>query len=210
MHALRKNLLFRLLACFFIVLGAVSWSLTTLQEDLPPAPPSPSVSLGMQPPPPAQDQALISEAARLVLAPARGAQPWQGVNLELLAERRMMDEDPTVALVFLGQGRHYAAIDGKVYAVGDKLPDGRKVAVVNRTGVGLDSVGQRSFLAWSKPRDTLLVKQKFAGQSAAPVNQTQAPPTATQPGATGTTLSTEQAMQLIKQLNEQQQAGKKP
>ncbi len=208
MHALRKNFLARMVVCTLLVLAALSWASMALQDEG--APPAPAPPLGYTPPPPPQDQALLAEAVRLLSAPPRGGSAWQGVDQTLLAERTKSAEEPSVALVFMGNGKRYATIDGEMYTIGDLLPDGREVAVINATGVGLTSQGQRSVLPWSKPKDTLLAKQKFATQAGTkPQNQTAAAPAQGAAPAAGS-LSTEQAMQLVKQLNEQQQSGKKP
>ena len=211
MHALRKNLLARMVVCTLLVLAALSWASLAIQDEAAPPAPPPAPPLGYSPPPPAQEQALLAEAVRLLTAPAQGGAAWQGVDQTLLAERTKSAEEPSVALVFMGNGKRYAAIDGEMYTLGDLLPDGREVAAINATGVGLNSQGQRSVLPWSKPKDTVLARQKFATTAAGakPQNQTSgqaAPGTAPAAGS----LSTEQAMQLVKQLNEQQQSGKKP
>ncbi len=213
MHALRKNLLARALVCTSLVIVAMAWAGLVWQEESEPQAPRPLPVLGYTLPPSAQDQALIAQSVKLLTAPAQGVGLLQGVDPALLAERTKSAEEPSVALVFMGNGRHYASIDGEMYTIGDHLPDGREVVGINRTGVGLDSMGQPSMLSWTKPKDTQLLKQKFAASKAvAPQNQTAAGPGApgqAGPGGAGS-LSTDQAMQLVKQLNEQQQAGKKP
>jgi hypothetical protein len=98
-----------------------------------------------------------------------------------------------------------AMIDGRVYREGDTLPDGRRVHTISPQGVILEAAGALETTPWIPP---LAVRLEQAAAPPAFANATlQAPANATTTTQAGKpTLNTDQALQLLRQLEALQHA----
>ena len=163
MQQSRKHIAWRWAVVVAVVAGTSVW-LTWWAEKPGPLPlPSnrnlspPEVSL-----PSNSVRNTLQEGMCLLKQPPQ-RQPVARVELSFLPEAAASTaekETPpvVVGLVFDGQNRRYAVLNGQVYRPGQRLPDGRKVATVNEKGVLLVGEETQQWLPLQKPRVVRLTR----------------------------------------------------
>ncbi len=170
MHTSRKHIAWRWAVVVAAVLGTGAW--LTWGKSEPRSLRLPSTR-NLAPP----DLDLPSDEVRQTLQqgmtllhrpPQRKA--LAGIDLTFLPEAggaRKQEAPPVMlGLVFQGQSRRYAVINGRVYAPEQRLPDGRQVAAVTEHGVLLVDEQSQQWLPWQNPRVVRL--QQGGSTSSAP------------------------------------------
>ncbi len=156
MHSSRKHILWRWLAVLVCVLGTGFWLVWFKAE---PARPSLPSNKNLQPPElaiPAQDvHDELRTGMRLVAHPPQQDVPGR-VNLSFVpAESRnttVGQEQPVMlGLIFQGVQKHFAVLNGRIYAQGQTMDDGKRVVSVSKRGVLLAGQGGEQWIPWKPP-----------------------------------------------------------
>ncbi|BDV02077.1 hypothetical protein TDMWS_21620 [Thermodesulfomicrobium sp. WS] len=124
------------------------------------------------------------------------------LETSLISQRTTTGRTATRLTLIVPQGaERLALIDGRVFRVGDKLPDGRRVHAISPQGVLLEAAGALEMVPWIPP---LAVRLERASQETpAFANATLEAPAQTLTNASATqgpkSINADQAIQLLRQ-----------
>jgi len=155
-------------------------------------------------PPTLPDPAWRSTITAALEALDRGPTQAAIASLEtsVISQRTTTGRTATRLTLIVPQGaERLALIDGRVFRVGDRLPDGRRVHAISPQGVLLEAAGALEMVPWIPP---LAVRLERASQEPpAFANATlEAPAQAANASAAsgGQSINADQAIQLLRQL----------
>ncbi|MBT8764145.1 hypothetical protein KFV02_09395 [Desulfohalobiaceae bacterium Ax17] len=211
MHPLRIQSIIRLLLVILISGLVLFWSIQKI-TNVSVLPVKLKVEQHVDILPPESDQNLIYQAAELINL--RLEESFPRLLSELIVDPLERLGPLEVQLIFLGESKKFAVINGEFYTIGDILPDGRKVALIDQDGVHLQDIRKQTYIVpWIPPLKVELKKvvpaqsQNVVTRSSTtshPVtNQMQTDEPLTTLNANQTKeqlLSPEQALKLLKQL----------
>ena len=175
MHSSRKHILWRWLAVLVCVLGTGFWLVWFKAEPVRPSLPN---NKNLQPPelaiPDKEVHNQLRKGMRLVAHPPQ--QDISGrVNLSFVPEANrngtVGQEQPVMlGLIFQGAKKHYAVLNGRIYAQGQTMEDGKRVVSVSKQGVLLGGQGGEQWIPWKSP--TMVQLQESEEDETGPVNDT--------------------------------------
>lgn len=150
-------------------------------------------------PDPAWHKTITQALADLGAAPSQPS--FNLLEATLISPKTSVGRSATrLTLIVPKAAQRLAMIDGRVYREGDQLPDGRRIHAISPQGVLLEAAGAIETTPWIPP---LTVRLEQASQPPAFANATLEAPTnaTTAVNQTGQpTLNTDQALQLLRQL----------
>lgn len=179
MHPQRQHILYRSIALLvLLVAGAVGFNYVNIKAmvprySVPEAPPIPDMTL-----PEDSNKAKIVSAIealnnlavqqaersaaypRMELVDISPLQRQQNELARELAGSGPVFKGPEVGMIIMSQGKPRALIDGKLYTVGQELPDGRVVHKIDNEGVVLEAEGQTERVTWQHPMRVELKKSQ--------------------------------------------------
>lgn len=156
MHSSRKHILWRWLAVLVCVLGTGFWLVWFKAEPVRPSLPS---NTNLQPPDlaiPAQDvHDELRAGMRLMAHLPQQDIPGQA-NLSFVPalnrNATVGQEQPVMlGLIFQGGQKHFAVLNGRIYAQGQTMEDGKRVVSVSKQGVLLGGQGGEQWIPWKPP-----------------------------------------------------------
>lgn len=152
-------------------------------------------------PDPAWRTAIAQALAALGQGPSQAA--LDRLETTLISPQTTAGRTATRLTLIVPQGaERLALIDGRVFRTGDTLADGRRVHAISPQGVLLEAAGSLEMVPWIPPLAVRL--ERAASEPPAFANATleapAAPVNATRRGGRDATIDTQQALQLLRQL----------
>lgn len=105
-------------------------------------------------------QPMSLDARDMGLLACPGLSSVEAPQQALVSEDVARDD---VSLLFMSAGNRMAMINGRLYAEGWQLPDGRRVSRITPRGVLLMADGRQQFVPWEAPMRVKLVRQAQQG-----------------------------------------------
>ncbi len=152
-------------------------------------------------PDPARRTAIAQVLAALGQGPSQAA--LDRLETSLISPQTTAGRTATRLTLIVPQGaERLALIDGRVFRSGDSLPDGRRVHTISPQGVLLEAAGSLELVPWIPPLSVRL--ERAASEPPAFANATLEAPAAavnaTRTAGRNATIDTQQALQLLRQL----------